>query len=294
MQAGRIVCYLFSLLCMGGILGVSRQVATPGTAFDVDLYGTVFVLNADRNTITQVAKDGSVVREVGGPGWQDGQFDRPAAVWARNGIDVFVADYGNHRIERFDRNLNFISSLSARDNDNPDVRFGYPTAVALSRLGDLFICDGENSRIVKVNAFSRVERTFGGFGAGKGRLSNPTGLELGPNDNVYVLDGIRVAVFDNFGNYTGDLLEGVLKHPAAIFADQQSVAVLDGGILYCLDAQNRVACTIPLKRMPGLDQTDIRSFRFSQGELYVLTRTGVQHFPDPRKELSTGDDAGTR
>ena len=167
----------------------AQTIAVQGTAIDVDLHGNVYVLDAEGNTLSEFDRSGGLLRVVGGPGWQDAQFDRPAGLWARNGIDVFVADYGNHRIERFDRALSFVSSFSTHDSGNPDERFGYPSDVALSREGGLFISDTENSRIVKVDQTNTVERTFGDFGAGKGRLTMPRMVGLGPKDEVYVLDG---------------------------------------------------------------------------------------------------------
>jgi DNA-binding beta-propeller fold protein YncE len=283
MRVPNSICYLATLFLLAADTPSSSLQVTAGTSFDVDLYGNLFVLDAERNTLKLVSKDGGAVREVGGSGWQDGQFDRPACVWARNGIDVFVADYGNHRIERFDRKLNFVSSLSTRDSDNPDERFGYPTGVALSRFGNLFICDSENSRVVKVNGFSQVERTFGGFGAGKGRLVHPTRLEIGPKDEVFVLDGDRVVMFDNFGNYVGTLAEGAFKKPSAIFADQQSFAVLDQGILYCFDGEIRPTAKISLAEA-GIPGEDARDFRFAGGRLYVLGPAGVTTVADPRGE----------
>jgi len=56
--------------------------------------------------------------------------------------------------------------LSARDNDNADVPFGYPADVALSRQGELYVIDGDNKRILKVKGASTVEKSFGGFDAG--------------------------------------------------------------------------------------------------------------------------------
>jgi len=289
-----LACYLVSFIIAGRSGEELYAPAVHGSAFDVDLYGNMFILDAGRNTVKLVSKEGAVVREIGGAGWQDGQFDRPAGIWARNGIDVFVADYGNHRIERFDRNLNFVSTLFTRDRENPDERFGYPSAVALSSFGDLFLCDTENSRILKVSGFSNVEQTFGGFGAGRGRLEHPTQLEIGPGDNVYVLDGRRVVVFDSFGNYVGDLLGGMFKGPTAIFADQQSAAVLDDGTIYCFDQADRPTARIPIASIHGLPEGDILSILFSGGQLYVLTTGGMFHAPDPRASYRLDKEENSR
>jgi len=269
---------------LGSGLALLRAQTLPvgGTAFDVDLYGNVYVLDAGKNTLRLYDRGGALLKEVGGPGWADGQFDRPAAVWARNGIDVYVADFGNHRIERFDRSLSFVSSFATRDNGNPDERFGYPSGVALSRLGELFICDTENGQIVKVDRFSTVERTFGGNTAGAGHLAAPTAVATGPNDAVYVLDGSRVAVYDAFGNYLRDLLPGVLTHPEALFADDHGVAVLDSATIFFCDAEERPAGAFATRGVvpPG---AVVRSFVLARDSLYLLTGEQILCTGDPRR-----------
>ena len=261
-------------------LSQSQTMHLSGRAFDVDLYGNIYVLDGEKNTLCLYDKSGKLRRDVGGPGWLDGQFDRPAAVWARNGIDVFVADYGNHRIERFDRSLNFISSFSTRGSDNPDEQFGYPSGVALSRLGELFICDTENGRIVKVDRFSIVERTFGGIGGGTGRLASPTSVGVGPKDAVYVLDGSRVAVFDAFGNYIRDLAPGLIRHPSALFAGNETVAVLDSAAVLLFDADERPSGALPMSALVPTGE-DIRGLAVGSGEIYLLGPEGILRVPGP-------------
>ena len=180
----------------------------------------------------------------------------------------------------FDRSLNFVSSFSTRESGNPDERFGYPSGVALSRLGELFICDTENSRIVKVDRFSTVERTFG-EGGGAGHLSSPSSVAAGPKDEVYVIDGARVAAFDAFGNYLRDLMPGLLVHPAALYADNDVVAVLDSAAIFFFDAEGRPAGAV---RTGSLLPSggDVRAIALSGGSLYLLTGEGLYRTADPR------------
>ncbi len=267
-------------IALAALLGVVLQtsaaqpMAITGTAIDVDINGTISVLDNHACTLRQYASNGKLLREIGGQGWGNDQFDRPAGLWAKNGLDVFVADFGNHRIQRFDKNLAFVSSFSTRDNDNPDVRFGYPLDVSLSRLGELYICDSENERIVKVGPTNTVERTFGGYGAGPGRLNKPVMVKCGPDDNVYVLDPPRLMIFDTFGNALGELAPQSLTRPLCIAADQNGVAVLDSArVLYFGgSAQGEVA--IALSSL-GPAAGDASACALSGRTLYLLGPSGL-------------------
>jgi len=249
-----------------------------GKTLDVDVYGNVFVLGTESSLLTVYSPAGKDrIREIGGPGWGSEEFDRPSGLWSRNGIDLFIADYGNHRVQRYDRTLTFVSTLYTREDSDPSKRFGYPTDVALSRLGDLFICDSENGRILKVTRSTQVDRSFGGYDAGKGRLFSPRQVEIGARDVLYVLDGDRIVVFDTFGNYLREFGTGIFVRPSRIFADQDRVLVLDGDVLFHFDAAERAAPPLTIAELSGGRFTgkDVFSFVFSGAALYVLTPQGV-------------------
>lgn len=265
-----------SVLCALILAGFAPQGDfVPGARFDTDIYGNVYLLDPAQSTLTLVSRGGDTVRTIGGAGWGNEEFDRPAGIWARNGIDVFVADYGNHRIQRFDRNLNYVSSFSTRDADVPGTRFGYPADVAFSRLGDLFIVDRENTRIVKVNRSNTVERSFGGIDAGKGRLTSPTRIEIGPGDYVYVLDGSRVVTFDAFGNYVGVLYPQLFHAPSCLYADQLCVSVVDDRTVFSFDPNSRPLWSINTDSLHTLRGQAIEDIAVSGESLLVLTESGL-------------------
>jgi DNA-binding beta-propeller fold protein YncE len=282
------ICVGLLFVLMGPRTAVVAQIGEPykitGSLLDVDVAGNLFVLDGSIATITLYDRNLQRGAAAGGPGWEVGRFDQPAGIWARNGLDVLVADYGNHRIQRFDRTLSFISSFSTRESDNPDERFGFPTDVALSRLGELFLCDSENNRIVKVNSSNRVETTFGGFGGGEGRLQHPLQIEIGANDWVYVLDPPRVIVFDGFGNYLGRLSEGLLLQPSVIFADPRGCVVVDGDTVYWFDDTHRPVkvWSISALLMTGT-KVHIRSLIVACGSMYCLCDEGLYIVADPRE-----------
>jgi hypothetical protein len=256
-------------------------VALKGTRLDVDVAGNVFVVNRERGTITLLDRTLAVQAEVGGPGWEPGSFDLPGGIWARNGLDIYVADYGNHRVQRFDRTLSFVSELMTREEENAEVRFGYPADVALSRLGELYVCDTENIRIVRIDPKTGSSSSFGGIGGGRGRLSSPSAIQLGPGDNLYVLDGPRVVVFDAFGNFLNELYPALFPKPAAIFADEVRVLVLQGDSLYCLERGERVLPPFPLAGVNELEGMSVRAVAFGRGSLYLLAEERLVSVPDP-------------
>ena len=267
--------------------GVSLQdqgagwVAIKGSWLDVDVAGNIYVVNRDRATMTLLDRSLAVRAEVGGPGWEPGTFDLPGGVWARNGLDIYVADYGNHRIQRFDRTLSFVSEFRTRDEENADIRFGYPADVALSRLGELYICDTENIRVLKIDPKTQSSTTFGGIGGGKGRLSRPGALQIGPRDNLYVLDGSRIVVFDPFGNFLRELYSSLFTSPSAIFADEVRLLVLQGDSLYCLDANERILPVLPVESVKGTQGSSLRSIAFGRGTLFLLVEERLVALPDP-------------
>jgi hypothetical protein len=276
--------YFIGLLTLVSALACLLRAQTlpvSGTGLDVDLLGNIYILNGEQNTLRLLAPDRRVLAEIGGGGWENSRFDRPSGIWARNGIDVFVADYGNHRVQRFDRGLTFVSSLSTRESSEPDQRFGYPSDVALSRMGELFICDTENQRIVKVNKEDRVELSIGGFDAGKGRLHNPKRLDIGPEDHLYVLDGPRVMVFDMFGNFLHELYQGIFTGPSFLFADAERVMVLDDSLLYCFDAAERPAGVVRIRSIPGIADAKIQAFSANHEKLFFLVEPGLVVCPNP-------------
>jgi hypothetical protein len=172
--------------------------------------GTIYILDADENKVSLFTNLQNAPITIGGFGWSSSSFDKPTGV-ATDGVNIYISDFGNHRIQRFDRDLNYISSLSTRDTSDVISRFGYPLDVALSEFGDMFILDGENIRVMKFNAQGSFERAFGDINAGKGKLQNPVRL-VATNSRIYVGEKNKVIVYDYFGNYLGSIGESIINN----------------------------------------------------------------------------------
>ena len=146
--------------------------------------GWIYVLDSERNLVVLMKGDEEASSSVGGYGWSSTTFDQPTGL-ATDGLNLYVADRGNHRLVRFDRSLNFISSFVTRDTSLLAARFGSPLGVALSRLGDVFVLDGENLRVVKFAANMQYKRSFGDIDDQRSRLRQPIKILISPDDRVF-------------------------------------------------------------------------------------------------------------
>lgn len=251
-------------------------------ALAVDPAGTLYVLDAGSDELLKISGNGAIAARTGGYGWSPQTFDAPSDLSAPNGLDVYVADYGNHRIQRFDRNLNFVSSFDAVPPEVGDRRFGYPKSVAVSDAGALFIVDGENRQILKLTSANDVERTFGGIGSGGGRLENPSRIRIDRTEQVYVQDGSSLIVYDVYGNYLRSMGDGLFKDLRTFTVVGGTLFVLDSATVRAFDENGspRGGFSMP-PAGPSVDPSMLRDFAIEGDTLYLLTDTTliIQRMP---------------
>ncbi len=167
--------------------------------FSINSKGIIYVADSRTNEILALDTLGNELNHTGGFGWDASSFDQPVDIYATS-LNVYVTDKNNHRIQRLDNDLNFISELTTRDKGNEEESFGYPLSAATSSLGELYVLDSENIRIIKFNIFGNFIANFGSYNYGNYSLKSPTKLAISPDNDIYVLDGKKLIRFDQFGN----------------------------------------------------------------------------------------------
>ncbi len=198
----------------------------------LDPKGALYIADTGNNRVQKCSDTGKVLAMAGGFGWGEDQFNRPKDLAAENGLDLFVSDFENRRIMRYDSELHWIEAYSFPAAAEERLSLGFPSGIALSIHGDLFIADSENRRILKVNTLREPLQVFGDFDEGEGDLEEPQKIAIDADDQIYVSDRQRgsILVFDYFGNYLHQIGQGVLKEPAGLFLERQSVLfVADSG-----------------------------------------------------------------
>ncbi|MBO6794335.1 MAG: hypothetical protein JJ895_10530 [Balneolaceae bacterium] len=114
------------------------------------LYATqdhVFVVESGKHRVVKLDYDGDVVATLGGLGTGDYQFDRPVDVDATNGLQIYISDYRNLRIQIYDRRFRFLSSIKTEvPFTNRQMK---PTQIVVNDFDELFVFDDVSKSILK-------------------------------------------------------------------------------------------------------------------------------------------------
>ena len=247
------------------------------TRIVVGTQGTIYVLDADENKVSLFSNLQDAPKTLGGFGWSSSSFDKPTGV-ATDGVNIYVSDFGNHRIQRFDREFNYISSLSTRDTSDISSRFGYPLDIALSEIGDLFILDGENIRVMKFNSQGSFERAFGDINAGKGKLQNPMKL-MATNYRIYVGDKNKILVYDYFGNYLGSVGDGILSNLTGFTILKNGLIAASNDSIWWFTREGIFQKKSSLSHIISGDRIDqIQDIAWKGDQLFILSQHRIHIF----------------
>lgn len=210
----------------------SRLTSPVGVAFDDDnrLYvsdsgGALFSFDAG-------GQPRFALRKVG-----DQDLLRPTGlVWSSSRRMLFLVDTLAHSV----RGLNAAGALqrSFGGRGNGPGQLNFPTHIAESGSGELYVTDALNFRVAIFDGDGRSLGGFGHHGDGSGDIAMPKGIAVDAEGVVYVVD----ALFDNVQlfNRRGDFLLtlgargtgfGEFWLPAGTFLDRQ-------GRLYVCDTYN--------------------------------------------------------
>jgi DNA-binding beta-propeller fold protein YncE len=162
--------------------------------------GTVYVADGYGNSrVVELAADGTFVRAFGSYGTGPGQFDTPHSIALDAQGRIYVADRGNSRIQRFDKDGGFI------DQWKSDA-LGRPWAVTIAADGSVFVVDGgdqnpvppDRGRLLRLDQTGKVLDAWSSFGNYDGQIYWGHALAVSAADEVFVGDvryGMRVQKF---------------------------------------------------------------------------------------------------
>ncbi|HNP61286.1 MAG TPA: 6-bladed beta-propeller, partial [Nitrospirales bacterium] len=116
---------------------------------------------------------------------------------------LFVVDNGNNRVQKFDRNGNFILLWGSFGAANGG--FNNPTGIACDGNGNVYVADTNNHRIQKFDGkLGHYMMKLGSRGNGEGQFNAPWGVAVDRvRGYLYVVDSanFRIQKFDETGEF---------------------------------------------------------------------------------------------
>ena len=240
----------------------------------VDSSGNVYVADLYNHRIRKITPAGvvSTLAGSGTAGHEDGtgtaaKFNYPYGVAVDSSGNIYVADYGNHRIRKI-TSTGMVSTLAgsgdagSANGTGTATEFNGPIGVAVDSSGNVYVADTNNHRIRKITPADRIEdrvvSIFAGSGAagfadGTGtaaKFNLPTGVAVDSSGNVYVADADnnrirKITPADRIEDRTVSTLAGSDTKgfadgtgTAAEFNYPRGVAVDSSGNVYVADAHN--------------------------------------------------------
>jgi sugar lactone lactonase YvrE len=242
----------------------------------VDASGNVYVTDGFHDRIQKFDSNGTFLRmwgwgvqdgssafqvctsgcQEGTPGAGDGQVDNPWGVAVDSVANVYVADFFNHRVQKFDSSGTFLemwgwgvqdgssalqvctSGCQKGLNGAGDGQLSSPTGIAVDSSGNVYTCQYGSAFVQVFNGAGTFLSKWGGYGTGDGELDGPQGLTVDSFGNVYVADTFnnRIQKLDSSGNFVTKW--GTYGTGATEFDSPQDVAVDSRQDVYVADFFN--------------------------------------------------------
>ena len=118
--------------------------------------------------------------------FDNGQFYYPSGIATDAPGNVYVADWGNERIQKLTSNGAFITKWGSYGSG--DGQFYYSNGIATDAAGNVYVADTLNHRIQKFTSNGTFITKWGSEGSGDGQFFSPRGIATDAAGNVFVAD----------------------------------------------------------------------------------------------------------
>jgi len=149
----------------------------------IALIGSIIFIGITSQVFAEAEVTYSFVLKWGERGSGNGQFNTPygLAVDSTTGV-VYVADQGNHCVQKFTSDGNFIAKWGTAGEEDGELYF--PLAVAVDTGGNVYVADHDN----RIQKFSSDGAFLLGWKINVPPKGNIYGIAVDSDDHVYVAD----------------------------------------------------------------------------------------------------------
>lgn len=174
------------MMVIGGVRGAAGKEDTKD-AFNQPT-DVIFAPNGDffvsdgyvNSRVVKYNKDGDYLMQWGKKGTGDGEFNLVHDVALDSHGLLYVADRTNARVQIFDQNGRFKSKWT--DIGAPWGLYFVP------RENAMYMCDGVNDRVVKLNMDGQILGVLGSHGKAQGKFDFPHNLAVDSSGAIYVAE----------------------------------------------------------------------------------------------------------
>ena len=200
-----------------------------GLAFDVN--NDLYVCECNNHRVQKVTVNGEYLLQIGCKGSGNGHLSNPYGIAVHNDR-LYIAEYSNNRISVFQLNGQFYSIIGSGQLNCPyDVtvsgnghllvasysnncissftldgaylgrfdkgQLSAPIGLTTDMHGFVLVTENGNHRVTVIDKDGVHVYNFGSYGSALGQFSNPRGIAVSPNGNIYVADysNKRVQIF---------------------------------------------------------------------------------------------------
>ena len=173
----------------------------------IDPSGNVYALNGwDCYSVGRYTPTGLLLTSWGSncfnPNLANGEFHTPQGIATDSSGNVYVADTGNNRVQRFGPPGNFLAKWGSGPG-SANGQFNGPYGIAVDGAGNVYVADSNNNRIQRFSPTGTFITAWGAAGSGDGQFNFPYGVATDSAGNVYVADvgNHRIQKFDPNGTF---------------------------------------------------------------------------------------------
>jgi DNA-binding beta-propeller fold protein YncE len=203
----------------------------------------LYLASAATLALASNAQAPTFIKAWGTFGSEQGELIWPSAVAVDAGGNVYVAEWGNRRIQKFTNDGAFVSQWGTQGQELG--QFMTPVGVAVSPAGDVYVTDWDNHNVQRFTSDGAFLSRWGTLGMENGQFHNPTGIAINASGEVYVVDrgNWRVQKFTSDGLYldqwgSAGFGDGQFGDPEETGIGPWGIAVSGNGDVYVADQSN--------------------------------------------------------
>ncbi len=216
-------------------------VDSPGNVYVADSSGSISAPYGN-NRVEKFTSTGTYVTQFGcatgvcSVGSAPGQFFEPYGVAVDSSGNLYVADFGNSRVEKFTSTGTYVTQWGSY-GFGPG-QFDTPRGVAVDSSGNVYVTDYGGRGVEKFTSTGTYITQWGSYGSSNGQFKGPSDVAVDSDGNVYVVDSgnVRVEKFTSTGTYVTQW--GSYGSGPGQFFGAEGIAVDSSGNVYVADERN--------------------------------------------------------